>query len=156
MKPSSAQSDHIEFAGRWWESVSGGNRTAGRLLGWLMICEPPHQSLTQLAEALQASAGSISTQSRMLETFGIVERITFPGDRRVYYQLRPHLWLELMRSELPRIETMKGLAAQAAPAMPIERPDRVTDLKLVAQFFADEWPGLLERLSDYMKREKSK
>lgn len=155
MKLTPTQSEHIEYAGRWWESLSGGSRTAGRLLGWLMICEPVHQSLTQLAEALEASAGSISTQSRMLETFGLVERVTFPGDRQTYYRLRPHVWTEIMQSELPRIEMMKEMARRAAPAIPAESPDRVTDLELVAQFFIDEWPGLMERLSLYLETEKS-
>lgn len=135
--------------------MSGGSRTAGRLLGWLMICDPPHQSLSQLAAALQASAGSISTQSRLLESFGIVERITFPGDRQVYFQLRPNVWIEIMQSELPRIELMKEMAVRASALMPGVRADRVTDLELVAQFFAAEWPGLMERLSEFLEREKS-
>ena len=32
-------------------------RMAGRILGWLLISNPPYQSADELAEALQASKG---------------------------------------------------------------------------------------------------
>lgn len=155
MKPSKHQSEHVEYAGRWWESVSGGSRTAGRMLGWLMICEPAHQSLTEMAEALQSSAGSISTQSRILETIGVVERVTFPGDRQTYYQLPPHVWVDLMWAEQDRLLGWKRVAEKAELAMPGERADRVADLNRIAQFFIDEWPSLMERLTSYLEKEKS-
>lgn len=155
MKPNQAQSEHVEHAGRWWESVSGGSRTAGRMLGWLMVCEPAHQSLTEMAEALQSSAGSISTQSRMLEAFGLLERVTFPGDRQAYYRLPPHVWVDLMWAEQDRLQGLMDVAEKAGRAMPDERPDRVTDLTRIAQFFIEEWPGLMERLTAFLEREKT-
>ena len=39
---------------------------AGRMWGWLLICEPPEQTAADLAEALQASRGAISGTARML------------------------------------------------------------------------------------------
>ncbi|MEO3876704.1 transcriptional regulator [Nonomuraea sp. B12E4] len=68
-------------------------RMPGRILGWLMVCEPPHQSAEKLAEAVQASRGAISMAMRMLQANGAVERHTVPGTRRVYYRLRPGFWL---------------------------------------------------------------
>ena len=35
-------------------------RMAGRILAWLLICEPPEQSAADLARVLQASKGAIS------------------------------------------------------------------------------------------------
>ena len=40
-------------------------RMAGRILGWLLIAEPPHQSTEQLINALMASKGSISSMTRL-------------------------------------------------------------------------------------------
>ena len=153
VKPSKAQSEHVEYAGRWWESVSGGSRTAGRMLGWLMVCEPAHQSSAEMTDALQASAGSISTQSRMLEAIGVLERVTFPGDRQTYYQLPIHVWVDLMWAEQDRLKGLMRVAEKAEPAMPRERPDRVADLGRIAQFFIDEWPSLMERLTAYLEKE---
>lgn len=153
MKLTKAQSDHVEHAGRWWESNSAGSRTAGRMLGWLMICEPAYQSSSDLVEALQSSPGSVSTQSRTLETLGLVERVTFPGDRQTYYQLPPKVWPEILWSEQQRLEGLRGLAAKARDITPAERPDRVTDLERIAEFLVAEWPDLMERLNAYLEKE---
>lgn len=154
MKPRSDQSEFIEQVGRWWETFSG-SRSAGRILGWLMICEPAHQSSPQLADALQISAGSVSTQTRVLEGIGLVERITFPGDRVTYYQLKPHVWIEIMWSEQQRIEEMKGLAEAASDVTPQERSDRVDDLRRVADFFLERWPELMNDLDRFLEKERA-
>lgn len=154
MKPTSEQSAFVERVGRWWEAVSG-SRTAGQILGWLMICEPAHQSAAGLSEALRISAGSVSTQTRVLEQVGLLERITFPGDRVTYYQLRPHVWHELMWSEQQRIEEMKALADEARSLIPDTRPDRVTDLGRMAEFFLERWPDLMADLTAYLEKEQA-
>lgn len=154
MKPTSSQSGFVEKVGRWWETISG-SRTAGQILGWLMICEPAHQSSPQLVDALQVSAGSVSTQARTLERIGLVERVTFPGDRATYYQLKPHVWIEIMWSEQQRIEEMKTLSEAALEVAPEERPDRVAELDLVTDFMLDRWPGLMQDLKEYLEKEQN-
>lgn len=144
--------EYVEAVGRWWEATSG-SRVGGRILGWLQICEPVHQSSADLAEKLSISTGSVSTQVRTLEFIGLVERVTFPGDRATYFQFRRNAWNELMWEEKQRLEEMMALTALAAKVLPEERPERVTHLRLVARFFLDEWPALMKRLNDYMEKE---
>lgn len=154
MKPTSEQSAFIERVGRWWENVSG-SRTAGQIVGWLMICEPAHQSSAELSERLKVSTGSVSTQTRVLERIGFLDRITFPGDRATYYQLKPHVWLELMWTEQQRIEEMKSLADAAQSLIPEARPDRVEELGEIAEFFLSRWPALMADLTEYLKKERA-
>lgn len=151
MKPTPRQSDYIELVGRWWERT--GTRTAGRILGWLMICDPPHRSSADLAAELQLSPASISTQTSALERIGLVERVTFPGDRASYFRLPPRVWLELMRARQAETEVLQGLAAAGYDVLPEEAPDRVTDLHRVASFFVDEWPGLMAKLEEHIEQE---
>lgn len=139
--------------GRWWETGTG-SRTAGRILGWLMICEPAHRSSAQLVDDLHLSAGSVSTQTTVLERIGFLERVTFPGDRVAYYRLPEGVWVELMRTEQQRIAEMRELAAAASAVLPEERPDRVEDLGRVAHFFSEEWPTLMERLVRKVEKER--
>lgn len=152
MKPTEPQANFIERVGRYWESLSG-SRTAGRILGWLMICEPDHQSSSDLVAALDVSTGSVSIQIRQLEQVNLVERITFPGDRASYYRLPDRAWSRLAESELDRMIEMRKLAEAGAELLPDSRPERVTELQAVGQFFTDEWPLLLDRLNGYLKRE---
>lgn len=144
--PSTEQSAFIERVGRFWESIAG-SRTAGRILGWLMICEPQHQSSADLMRALAISSGSASTQTRQLENLGLVERITFPGDRSSYYHLPEKVWSKVA-NDLSRLVEMRKVAEAGANVLPENRPERVTELGVVANFLIDEWTSLMERLSD--------
>src|SRR5690242_7144959 len=71
-------SDELGF---FWEDA-GGTRMAGRVLGALLIADPPELSSSQLAEFLGVSAGSVSTATRELIRPGIVERVRIPGERQ--------------------------------------------------------------------------
>lgn len=141
--------------GRWWETGTG-SRTAGRILGWLMICEPPHRSAAELVEGLDVSSGSVSTQIRLLESLNFVERLTFPGDRVTYYQLKPDVWVEVMRSEMDHLERFKAISAAGQEVVPEERPERLTDVGLIAQFFLDRWPAFMDELLEYLEKEREK
>jgi DNA-binding transcriptional regulator GbsR (MarR family) len=61
----------------------------GRLLGWLMICEPAEQTSSELAEALHLSRGSVSTGMRMLEGAKLARRVARPGLREHAYEMLP-------------------------------------------------------------------
>jgi DNA-binding transcriptional regulator GbsR (MarR family) len=141
--------------GRWWESTTGG-RAAGRILGWLMICEPPYQSSSDLVEKLELSAGTVSTQIRVLERILFVERITFPGDRASYYQLKPDVWIGVMMSEPEHIRRMMELSEAASDVIPEERPDRVTDMGFIARFLLDRWPSLMDDLLVELEKVRTK
>lgn len=132
------------------------SRTAGRILGWLMICEPPHQSAAGVVEALQISAGSVSTQMRLLEQMGVVERHTFPGDRASYYRLPDQVWAKSMAGEFERVAQMRSLGQAAVDVIPRTRPERVTELGLVAEFWAQEWPGLMQRLTERISEQTAR
>lgn len=154
MKPTEAQHDFIEHMGRWWETGTG-SRAAGRILGWLMICEPAHRSASQLVDELGLSAGSVSTQIRLLESLQFIEKLTFPGDRSTYFQLGPDVWMTVMASEMGHLDRMKQISEVGASVVPEERPERVTDVGHIAQFFLERWPGFIEELREYLKKERS-
>ena len=64
-------------------------RIAGRLVG-LLILSPQPLRFDHLAERLGVSRGSISTNTRLLENMGVIERVTRPGDRRDYFRINEH------------------------------------------------------------------
>ena len=78
--------DEAEFADRlglFFEHL-GATRTMGRVYGWLLICDPPQQSLTQLTAALSVSKASVSTVARQLLDGGMVERLPSPNRQHLY------------------------------------------------------------------------
>jgi DNA-binding transcriptional regulator GbsR (MarR family) len=154
MKPRTEQLAYVERVARWWEGLTA-SRNAGKILGWLMICEPPHQSSSDLVDALGISTGSVSTHIRGLVDLGLVERVTFAGDRATYFQLKDHVWSAMMWSEQARIEEMRGLTEDVAEVLPAQRPDRVTDLGQVIEFVAREWPEFMRRMSEFLEKERT-
>lgn len=155
MKPSPEQHDFVEHMGRWWETGTG-SRAAGRILGWLMICEPPHQSAPELVDALEISTGSVSTQIRFLEELQFVERITFPGDRVTHYQLKPDVWVHVMWTETDHLKRMMAISEAGASVVPRQRPERVTDIGLIAGFFLEKWPSFMEELLGHLEKERQR
>src|SRR5512142_2974957 len=95
----------VEDVGLFFEQM-GYPRMAGRILGWLLICDPPQQSSEQLAQVLLASKGSLSTMTRLLIQIGLIERVALPGERRDYFRLKPGAWPQLIKVQM---QVMTGL-----------------------------------------------
>jgi DNA-binding transcriptional regulator GbsR (MarR family) len=84
---------------------------AGRILGWLMICDPPEQSAGQIAAAIGASKGSLTTNIRVLTDAGFVRRRTRPGERTNYYRVDDDAWETVIRRRLASLAQFRELAA---------------------------------------------
>lgn len=121
---------------------------AGRVIGWLLISDPPEQTPAQLTAALQVSRSSISSAMRLLTPSGLVERTRRRGDRNEYFRIAPDGWSRMLMRRYAqtasfREVTERGLELLAAadPARR-ERLENVTDLY---RFLETELPALLER-----------
>lgn len=137
----------VEEVGLLFE-LSGMPRMAGRILGWLLIADPPHQSLTQVAEALQASKGSISTMSRLLIQAGIVDRVSLPGDRRDYFCIKLDAWTELIQQKTAQIKAIREIAERGLELLegePDQRRQRLEEMRDFHAFFEGELPRLSQR-----------
>ena len=51
----------------------------GRISAWLLLCDPPVQSLTEIAEGLGVSKAAVSGAARLLLQNHFVERVGEPG-----------------------------------------------------------------------------
>lgn len=85
MSPDEAQ--FVDRIGLLFEGL-GGPRTMGRVYGWLMICDPPQQSLAELATTLSVSKASVSTVARQLQAAGMIERLP-SASREHRYRVTP-------------------------------------------------------------------
>jgi biotin operon repressor len=122
-------------------------RGAGRLLGWLLICEPARQSTADLVAALGVSKASVSTAVRMLESSGLLTRAIVAGDRSDYYEMRPDAF-EAAHGQLGTFQIFgavmeKGLAAIGDAAGP--RAARLRETAAFYRFLEREWPAMVQR-----------
>ena len=129
----------------------------GRILTQLLICDPPEQSSAQLGESCQASKGAVSTATRALMQFGLVERLRKPGDRAAYFRLREDAWSYLIHAELVKARTLLSLSEQGMALMGDASPDQTRRLREFCElqrFMVSELPPLIERW-DTIWKEKS-
>jgi DNA-binding transcriptional regulator GbsR (MarR family) len=137
----------IETVGLSFELV-GLPRMAGRILGWLLISNPPYQSPSELAEVLQASKGSISTMTRLLTQLGLIERTSLPGQRRDYFRIKPNAWAELTKQRITQIKAFRELAEQGLRLIDSSTPQlrqRLEEMHSVHAFLEQELPLMMER-----------
>lgn len=128
-------------------------RGAGRLLGWLLICEPARQSTADLVAALGLSKASVSTAVRLLESYGLLTRAVVPGDRSDHYEVRPDAF-EAAHSQLGTFRLFGDLMdAGLATIRDTDgaRAERLRETAAFYRFLGHEWPALIERFQQEYK-----
>lgn len=142
--------EFVEQMGGYFES-NGLTRLAGRLLGWLLVCQPERQSSEDLAAALDASSGGISTNARTLIQFGYIERLALAGDRRTYYRLRQNAFAA---GERQRIRSMSDLTVMAETGLralhgaPPESTRRLEEMRTLLSYMHHALSEALDRFGD--------
>ena len=123
------EAEFVDRLGLFMEML-GGPRTMGRVYGWLLICDPPQQSLTELAAALSVSKASISTVARQLLEGGMVERLPSPN-RQHLYRVTPGGFTSVLETQL---SLMRRGIEPAEFALSVLGEDRAEQRRRVEDF----------------------
>src|SRR5262245_11827320 len=100
----------VERVATFFAEYAGLPPITGRILGWLMICDPPEQSAGEVAEAIGASRASLTTNMRLLTASGLVRRLTRPGERTTYFRLDDDAWEKVIRRRMAYMATFREIA----------------------------------------------
>lgn len=144
---------YLEEWGMLFENF-GSTRMMGKALGWLLICNPPHQTAKEIAHAIGGSISSVSTATRTLAQAGMIERIGLPGERSAHFRLRPGTWAQLLKIRLGRMIDMRTLVERGfnfTPSPSSSEADRLRELQSYLQFVERELAVLLQRWEDQWK-----
>lgn len=123
-------------------------RMAGRVLGWLLICDPPEQTAGDLVEVLRASKGSVSAATRFLVPSGMVEKFSRPGERRDYYRIKEGVWPALAKNQAEHYQEFVDVTEQGLRVLegsPAGRRERLQTMHDFYAWLAKEMPKLWER-----------
>jgi DNA-binding transcriptional ArsR family regulator len=96
--------------------VRGAPRAVLRVLGWMVVCEPEEQTASEIQEALGLSAGTVSVAMRTLGDAGVLERVSRPGDRRVYHRIFRDGWVRILEQRFRALSELRDLADRAIAA----------------------------------------
>lgn len=106
-------------------------RISGRILAYFVIHGGPF-SFSEIAERLQISRGSASTNTRLLRDLGILERYQKPGSRQDFFSLAEQPYQRLLKGYIERMETsianIDGLLAVAKDDLDAAALNRLDDL----------------------------
>lgn len=132
-------------------------RMTGRVIGYMMVCEPAHQSSSDLAEGLNASRGAISTATRSLVAAGFIQRRKVPGERSLYFELLPETVDRLLHSAVARLRVSRELMARGLELLDKGGADssRLAAFHELYSFMEVEFPKFIARWDDKRREESS-
>jgi DNA-binding transcriptional regulator GbsR (MarR family) len=123
-------------------------RIAGRILGYLLICDPPYQTAGELLTATGGSKGSISSMTKLLIHTGSIERTSVIGKRGTYYRIKSGSLTDLLTMRMFFLKSMRQLAEKGLNIIgdtSTLQYKRLKEIRDLYAFFENEWPALLER-----------
>lgn len=113
--PSAAVLEWVERLAKYCSDQDGVPLIAGRVLGWLMICDPPEQSAQQIAAAIGASRASLSTNLRLLSSVGFLHVLTKPASRTVYYRVDDDAWEKVVQRQIASLAALGQILHDGTP-----------------------------------------
>jgi hypothetical protein len=140
--------DEIAFTDRmaaFYQREYGFPPVAGRLLGYLVICQPAAQSIASLATALKASRSAITGAVALLAGHNAVRRTRTAGQRMDHVSLDPRA-LEVGGFADEPYKQQAALAREALALLPASDTDRRAIVEEAAAFYdflAERMPQLL-------------
>ena len=121
-------------------------RAYGKLLGWLMVCDPPQQSSADLSAALDLSKASVSSGTRLLVNSGLIRRVAAPGQRGNAFEVTPDAIIKAAQDN--RYQAFLDLLERGIEVVGGEDSPRAARLRRNRDFYAfiaRELPRLIER-----------
>lgn len=126
----------------------GHPRIYGQILGWLLICDPPHQSFPDLMENLDISKASVSNTTRMMLETGLIEKVRVKGERQTYFKLKEGSLIEFLEKQLQITLSLKSITQKGIDFLEGEEdtdPTRLKKAHTFHTFLARELPSLMEK-----------
>jgi hypothetical protein len=143
------ETSHLLFAdrvGRFYARQYGFPPMAGRLLGFLFVCDPPSQTIDELGNALLASRSAITGAVKLLEGYRVVRRARAAGERFDRVSLDPtsqqpqNFDSAIHQEQAALFRDGLALLADASP----ERRAPLAEMAALAEFLSRRLPALLE------------
>lgn len=127
----------------------------GRIVSYLMLSEPPYRDFYQIQAFLKASKSTISTALNQLMQAGVVNYITFSGDRKRYFQIDTQGLKNVMKDQYKQGRLLNDMIGQTLEHRKnSEFPRFSRELKEVIDFSTHIHTGIEKLIADWEKAHK--
>jgi DNA-binding transcriptional regulator GbsR (MarR family) len=99
----------VEKIGVYLEKVADFQPVSARIVGYLLISEPPYKSFEEILKYLQVSKSSISQGINLLLSQDHLDYITFSGNRKRYFRLNYNSWFNTLKKMMSIYSQLKVL-----------------------------------------------
>ncbi len=142
--PTDAEITFADHMGRFYARRYAFPPMVGRLLGYLAVCDPPDQSIDELAAALLASRSAITGAVKVLETTHAVHRSRVAGERmdRVRIDLSSPQSLGMDIAEYEELRELAREGLDVVGDAPVERRAVLLEMSAFADFLLEQMPRL--------------
>jgi hypothetical protein len=145
----------VDQLGRFFARQYGLPPVTGRVMGWLLICDPPEQTAAQIAEELQTSRSAVGSAIASLENQGQIRRTRAAGERADRVSFHPDAAVRSLESPV-EYGAMLALARHGLEVLRDAPPARRARLLGAVAFYefllermpmlADEWRARADAL----------
>tara|TARA_R110002096_G_scaffold324349_3_gene518400 strand:+ start:2572 stop:3042 length:471 start_codon:yes stop_codon:yes gene_type:complete len=145
--------DKIEFVEDFSLKIEeiGHSHIFGKILSWLLICKPHHQSFSDIMEGLSISKASVSNTTRILLEARLIEKVRITGERQMYFKLKEDALIEFMEKQTILISEIETILDNGLQLLIDNGETDLQRLKRARQFYtfmAAELPSLLEKFNN--------
>ncbi len=149
MKPTN-YSNKLDFVDDFSLKIEelGHSRIYGQILGWLLICHPPHQSFSDLVENLSISKASVSNSTRMMLETGLIEKTRVQGERQIYFRIKDGSLIDFMQKQMAHTLSLEHITQKGLELLKSDTETDSTRLKRANafhHFLAQQLTGLIEK-----------
>lgn len=142
----------VSGAGELFAKSYGIPPMTGRVFGWLLVCDPPEQTAAQIAEALGASKGAISTATGLLVRFRFADRLRVRGERADRFRIRPGVWDEQIQDQgAGAARPLLKIGLEALADAPAARRARLEELDAFYEWWTGRTPALVDEWREYKR-----
>ncbi len=140
--PTDAQITFADHMGRFYARRYAFPPMVGRLIGYLAVCDPPDQSIGDLADTLLASRSAITGAVKVLETSHVIRRSRAAGERmdRVRLDMSTPEALGMDITEYQELREMAREGLEVVRDAPPERRAILLEMSAFADFLLEQIP----------------
>ena len=126
---------------------AGFPRMPARVFVALLCTDSGRLTASELATAVQGSAGAVSGAVRYLVSIGLVDREHLPGSRKDLFRVRPDAWHAALVRRDAMVHRFTSTLADGVAALGPDTPagQRLAETRDFFAFWQREMPALLER-----------
>lgn len=148
MELSKPKQKFIENIGMFFETQRL-PRLAGRMVGLLLINNPPEQTANEIGTALGMSKGSVSTMTRLLLQMGMIEKTSPFGAKRDYYRIHPRVSEQLLLARQGEFSQLLSLVEQGLTVLDSDDPasrQRLVEMSTMCKLVIAQVPKLIDQI----------